>query len=260
MTLATTIALAVVRGPFALAKSLGAIDLLSGGRLIVGVGPGSYPPDYEAEGLVVGPALAAVRWRPSRRFERSGAPRATRSRERSTRRAASASSPRRHGRRTADLGRELGIGRRAPPGRSARRRMDRLRLQHQPRGFVGSWARLREQLPLHGKDPETFPNALATMMFRVEDDPVRARRVLDEWVARRSGGRPRRSVTGCSSGRRGVCGAALELRRGGRPARLPVAGRRADRAARALRRARSSAPMIGGMAERNGPTELGSER
>ena len=51
MTLATTIALAVVRGPFALAKSLGAIDLLSDGRLIVGVGPGSYPPDYEAEGL-----------------------------------------------------------------------------------------------------------------------------------------------------------------------------------------------------------------
>jgi alkanesulfonate monooxygenase SsuD/methylene tetrahydromethanopterin reductase-like flavin-dependent oxidoreductase (luciferase family) len=51
MTLATTIVLAVVRGPFAIAKSLGAIDLLSGGRLIVGVGPGSYQPDYEAEGL-----------------------------------------------------------------------------------------------------------------------------------------------------------------------------------------------------------------
>src|SRR5207342_3338383 len=51
MTLATTIALAVVRGPIALAKSLGAIDLLSGGRLVVGVGPGSYKPDYEAAGL-----------------------------------------------------------------------------------------------------------------------------------------------------------------------------------------------------------------
>ncbi|HEY7659089.1 MAG TPA: LLM class flavin-dependent oxidoreductase, partial [Actinomycetota bacterium] len=51
MTLATTVALAVVRGPIALAKSLGAIDLLSGGRLVVGLGPGSYPPDYEAEGL-----------------------------------------------------------------------------------------------------------------------------------------------------------------------------------------------------------------
>jgi len=51
MAVATTIALAVVRGPVPLAKSLGAIDLLSGGRLVVGVGPGSYPPDYEAGGL-----------------------------------------------------------------------------------------------------------------------------------------------------------------------------------------------------------------
>ena len=51
MTLATTIALAVVRGPIPLAKSLGAIDLLSGGRLLVGVGPGSHAPDYEAAGL-----------------------------------------------------------------------------------------------------------------------------------------------------------------------------------------------------------------
>jgi alkanesulfonate monooxygenase SsuD/methylene tetrahydromethanopterin reductase-like flavin-dependent oxidoreductase (luciferase family) len=52
-----------------------------------------------------------------------------------------------------------------------------------PEGFVGSWDRLRRLLPLHGKDPETFPNALATMFFRVEDDPARARRVLEEWVA-----------------------------------------------------------------------------
>jgi alkanesulfonate monooxygenase SsuD/methylene tetrahydromethanopterin reductase-like flavin-dependent oxidoreductase (luciferase family) len=52
-----------------------------------------------------------------------------------------------------------------------------------PEGFVASWDRLRGQLPQHGKDPETFPNALATMMFRVEDDPSRARRILEEWVA-----------------------------------------------------------------------------
>ncbi len=42
MSIATTIALAVVRGPVPLAKCLAAIDLLSGGRLMVGVGPGSY--------------------------------------------------------------------------------------------------------------------------------------------------------------------------------------------------------------------------
>src|ERR671917_1456379 len=41
MALATTVALPVVRGPVAVAKSLAAIDLLSGGRLVVGVGPGS---------------------------------------------------------------------------------------------------------------------------------------------------------------------------------------------------------------------------
>ena len=48
MALATTVALPVVRGPVALAKSLAAIDLLSGGRLVVGVGPGSSARDYAA--------------------------------------------------------------------------------------------------------------------------------------------------------------------------------------------------------------------
>lgn len=39
MTLATTVSLPIVRGPVAMAKSLAALDLLSGGRLIAGVGP-----------------------------------------------------------------------------------------------------------------------------------------------------------------------------------------------------------------------------
>ena len=51
MTLATTVALAVVRGPVPVAKTLGAIDRLSGGRLVVAVGPGSSPDDYAAVGL-----------------------------------------------------------------------------------------------------------------------------------------------------------------------------------------------------------------
>ena len=46
MTLMTTVALPVVRGPVPLAKSLAALDVLSGGRLIAGVGPGSLPQDY----------------------------------------------------------------------------------------------------------------------------------------------------------------------------------------------------------------------
>src|SRR5436190_13382937 len=41
MLLATTVALAVVRGTVPLAKALAAIDVLSEGRLIAGVGPGS---------------------------------------------------------------------------------------------------------------------------------------------------------------------------------------------------------------------------
>jgi alkanesulfonate monooxygenase SsuD/methylene tetrahydromethanopterin reductase-like flavin-dependent oxidoreductase (luciferase family) len=51
MTLATTIALPVVRGPVPLAKSAAALDLLSGGRLVLGVGPGSSAADYGAVGV-----------------------------------------------------------------------------------------------------------------------------------------------------------------------------------------------------------------
>ena len=51
MTLAMTAALPVVRGPVALAKSLAAIDLLSGGRLIAALAPGSSARDYELVGI-----------------------------------------------------------------------------------------------------------------------------------------------------------------------------------------------------------------
>jgi alkanesulfonate monooxygenase SsuD/methylene tetrahydromethanopterin reductase-like flavin-dependent oxidoreductase (luciferase family) len=51
MDLATTIALVSLRGPVALAKTLAALDLLSGGRVIAGVGPGSSARDYEAAGV-----------------------------------------------------------------------------------------------------------------------------------------------------------------------------------------------------------------
>jgi alkanesulfonate monooxygenase SsuD/methylene tetrahydromethanopterin reductase-like flavin-dependent oxidoreductase (luciferase family) len=48
MKLVTTLALATLRGPVPLAKSLAALDILSGGRMIAGVGPGSSRADYEA--------------------------------------------------------------------------------------------------------------------------------------------------------------------------------------------------------------------
>ncbi len=51
MTLATTAALPVVRGPAPLAKTLAALDVLSDGRVLAGVGPGSSARDYAAAGV-----------------------------------------------------------------------------------------------------------------------------------------------------------------------------------------------------------------
>ena len=51
MTLATTISLAVLRGPVPLAKTLAAIDVLCGGRLVAALGPGSSARDYAALGI-----------------------------------------------------------------------------------------------------------------------------------------------------------------------------------------------------------------
>jgi luciferase-like monooxygenase len=51
MTLITTVVLPVARGPVPLAKSLAALDVLSGGHLIAGVGPGSLPQDYALVGI-----------------------------------------------------------------------------------------------------------------------------------------------------------------------------------------------------------------
>ena len=58
MTLVTSLALATLRGPVPLAKALSALDILSGGRVIAGVGPGSSKADYEAAGVPFG-----ERWR-----------------------------------------------------------------------------------------------------------------------------------------------------------------------------------------------------
>jgi alkanesulfonate monooxygenase SsuD/methylene tetrahydromethanopterin reductase-like flavin-dependent oxidoreductase (luciferase family) len=51
MTLALTAALPVLRGPIALAKTLAAIDLLSGGRLVAALAPGSSRRDYDLVGI-----------------------------------------------------------------------------------------------------------------------------------------------------------------------------------------------------------------
>jgi alkanesulfonate monooxygenase SsuD/methylene tetrahydromethanopterin reductase-like flavin-dependent oxidoreductase (luciferase family) len=51
MQLATTISLATLRGPVALAKVLATLDILSDGRVVAGLGPGSSRRDYEAFGV-----------------------------------------------------------------------------------------------------------------------------------------------------------------------------------------------------------------
>ena len=51
LTLTTTVAQPVVRGPALLAKALASLDVLSGGRVVAALGPGSSPLDYAAVGL-----------------------------------------------------------------------------------------------------------------------------------------------------------------------------------------------------------------
>ena len=51
MALATTVSLPVLRGPVPLAKALAAIDVLSEGRLVAGLGPGSSERDYRVLGI-----------------------------------------------------------------------------------------------------------------------------------------------------------------------------------------------------------------
>jgi alkanesulfonate monooxygenase SsuD/methylene tetrahydromethanopterin reductase-like flavin-dependent oxidoreductase (luciferase family) len=51
LTLATTIALPVVRGPVVVARAAAAFQVLSEGRFVLGVGPGSSAADYDAVGV-----------------------------------------------------------------------------------------------------------------------------------------------------------------------------------------------------------------
>ena len=51
LTVATTVALPVVRGPVVLARTATALNLLSAGRLVLGVAPGSSARDYAAVGV-----------------------------------------------------------------------------------------------------------------------------------------------------------------------------------------------------------------
>jgi alkanesulfonate monooxygenase SsuD/methylene tetrahydromethanopterin reductase-like flavin-dependent oxidoreductase (luciferase family) len=180
MTLATTVALSVVRGPVQLAKTLGAIDRLAGGRLRVAVGPGSSPDDYAAVGIPF-----AERWP---RFDESvlalralwqtnGAPYTGRfySTEGVALRPAPVAAPPIW---VASWGSEAGLRRVARLGdgwlASA--------YNTTPEVFAQARADLDGHLVAAGKEPEAFPNALATMWCYITDEHDDAERVLHERV------------------------------------------------------------------------------
>jgi probable F420-dependent oxidoreductase len=180
MTLATTVALPVIRGPVPLAKSLAAIDRLSGGRLVAGVGPGSSPQDYDAVGLDFG-----ERW--ARFDETIEAMRAL------WRRDAKPFAGRFYSTEGIDLrphparpdGPPIWIGSWGSP--AGLRRVARLAdgwlasaYNTTPAQFGEAWSTLQGLLPEHGKQSASFPNALATMWFYITDSRTEADRIMRE--------------------------------------------------------------------------------
>jgi alkanesulfonate monooxygenase SsuD/methylene tetrahydromethanopterin reductase-like flavin-dependent oxidoreductase (luciferase family) len=180
MTLATTVALAVVRGPVPVAKTLGAIDRLSGGRLIVALGPGSSPDDYAAVGLDF-----AERW--PRFDEAIGALRALWRKDGApfVGRFYSTEGLSLEPRPAQPLGPPIWVG--SWGSAAGLRRVARLAdgwlasaYNTTPELFGHAWHALRSQLPDNRKAAETFPNALATMWCYITDDRDEADRIVEE--------------------------------------------------------------------------------
>ncbi len=184
MTLATTVSLPVIRGPVPLAKTLAAIDRLSGGRLMVAVGPGSSQEDFDSVGVDF-----AERW--GRLDESIGALRAL----------WRTGAPPFVGRFYSTAGISLDPHPVRPEGpviwlgswgseiglrRTARLADGWLASAYNttPKLFAANWIQLKELLPSHGKDPGSFPNALATMWFYITENQGEADRVMRERVVR----------------------------------------------------------------------------
>jgi len=183
MTVATTIALPVVRGPGPLAKALAAIDRLSGGRLVVGVGPGSSERDYRSVGIPW-----EERWP---RFEEA---------VQALRALLRPAGPAFEGTFYQTDGMELlpaAIQPGGPPiwmgswgSGAGLRRVARLAdgwlasgYNTTPEAFGEALQRLNEHLRQSGTDPERFPNAIATMFLHVTEDASEADAVLREVLA-----------------------------------------------------------------------------
>jgi alkanesulfonate monooxygenase SsuD/methylene tetrahydromethanopterin reductase-like flavin-dependent oxidoreductase (luciferase family) len=183
MELATTVALVALRGPVPLAKTLATLDLLSDGRVIAGVGPGSSERDYDAVGVPY-----EERWE---RFDEAAA----------ILRSLLRGDPPPEARRHYPLpGSPLAPAPRRPGGiplwigswgsKPGLRRVARLgdgwlasAYNTTPDRFRAAKQSLSEQLHAHDRDPDRFPNALATMWTWVTEDARDTDRVLREILA-----------------------------------------------------------------------------
>jgi alkanesulfonate monooxygenase SsuD/methylene tetrahydromethanopterin reductase-like flavin-dependent oxidoreductase (luciferase family) len=183
MELATTVSLVSLRGPVPLAKTIAALDVLSDGRVIAGVGPGSSERDYDAVGVPF-----AERWE---RFDEAtailrallrGDPLPACRGRYPLPDSQLAPAPRRSG------GVPLWIG--SWGSRAGLRRVARLgdgwlasAYNTTPERFAAAKALLGEELGARGRRPEQFPNALVTMWTWITSDPRDADRVLRQVLA-----------------------------------------------------------------------------
>jgi alkanesulfonate monooxygenase SsuD/methylene tetrahydromethanopterin reductase-like flavin-dependent oxidoreductase (luciferase family) len=170
MALATTISLAVLRGPVPLAKALAAIDVLSEGRLVAALGPGSSERDYRLLGIPF-----EERWK---RFDEAIA------QLRALLEPNSELAPQPWG----DDGVPLWIGSwgsRAGLARVARAGDGWLASAYNttPERFAAARTDLAQVLEGRGRDANGFPNALATMWTWVSKDRAEGDRVLAEVLA-----------------------------------------------------------------------------
>jgi len=183
MDLATTVSLPVVRGPVALAKSLGAIDRLSGGRLIACVGPGSSARDYAAAGIPFD-----ERWK--RLDEAIQTMRALWNRDDVVFKG--------NFYNTEGIRLEPFPAQKSGPpiwvgswgSRAGLQRVARLAdgwlasgYNTTPELFASNWQQLQEFLVTAGKDPASFPNAIATMWLYITEDGQASERMLNEVLA-----------------------------------------------------------------------------
>ncbi len=177
-----TMVLPVVRGPIPLAKALAALDVLSGGRLVVGAGPGSLPQDYALVDMAF-----EERWK---RFDevvqllrsllRPGAP-PFRGQFYTSPLASLEPLP------AQEAGLPIWIG--SWGSDAGLRRVARLgdgwlasAYHATPESFADGLTRLNRYLQAAGKAPDRFPNALASMFCYLTEDPRVAERILTEVI------------------------------------------------------------------------------